>query len=335
MDANATVMSLTDKRVPTLTGRQVMIRLAPYGMVLLFMTEIVIFSVLAPTTFATWANLNVVASNSIILGLITLALLVPLLAGEIDASLPAVLTITSLTSAALMSYLGWAFIPAVVAALAVATLVGTLNGLIVVRLSVPSLIATLGTFTIATAAITGLAGGRVIEKGLPSEMLKALSEPRPLGIPLPLFYLAAVALLIWFVTERTALGRHWKAIGTSEPSARMAGIRTNKLRLLAFSTGGFLAGVAGITQLIKAQLGSPNVGPDLLFPGLTAAFLSAAAFRLGSYNVRGALIAIALIQFGVTGLVLVGAPYWTDHIFTGLALILSLVLVRIMRPVGK
>jgi ribose transport system permease protein len=335
MATKATTDVATGKSALAATRQQLMGRLAPYSMVILFVVELLVFSILAPTTFATQANLNVVANSSVILGLITLALLVPLLAGEIDASLPAVLTVTSLTAAALMSYLQWGFVPAVLAALVIATLIGTVNGLMVVKLNIPSLIATLGTFTIVTAAITGLASGRVIEKGLPTEILKLLSEPKPLGLPLPLYYLVAVAVLLWFVTEHTALGRYWKAIGTSEPSARMAGIKTNKMRLLAFAIGGFFAGVAGIAQLTKAQLGSPNVGPDLLFPGLTAAFLSAAAFRLGSYNVRGALLAIAVIQFGVTGLILVGAPYWSDQIFTGLALILSLVIVRVLRPSGK
>ena len=306
-------------------------RAAPYGMVFLLIAELAFFTVLAPETFATRASFNVVVSNSAILGLIVLALLVPLIAGEIDASLPAVLTVASLTAAALMSHLAWPLVPAVLASMAVATAIGLGNGILVVRFRMPSLITTLGTFTILTAAITGLAGGRVIEAGLPKATLKLLSEPKPLGLPLTLYYLLIVAIVVWYVTEHTPLGRHWKAIGSSEPSARMAGIRSEKAKLLAFAAGGFLAGIAGIVQLFKAQLGSPNVGPDLLFAGLTAAFLSAAAFRLGTYNVRGAILSIALIQFGITGLILIGSPYWMDQIFTGGALILSLAIVRVMR----
>jgi ribose transport system permease protein len=304
---------------------------APYGMVVLLVAELAFFSFFAPDTFATRASFNVVASNSAILGLIVMALLIPLIAGEIDASLPAVLTVASLTAASLMSQFAWPLLPAVLAALLAATAIGFCNGALVVKLRVPSLITTLGSFTILTAAITGLASGRVIEQGLPKETLQLLSEPRPFGLPLPLFYLAAVALVVWYVTEHTPLGRHWKAIGASEPSARMAGLRSERDKLLAFAVGGFLAGVAGIVQLFKAQLGTPNVGPDLLFPGLTAAFLSAAAFKLGSYNVRGAILSIALVQFGITGLILIGAPYWMDQIFTGCALILSLAIVRVMR----
>jgi ribose transport system permease protein len=308
-----------------------MAQAAPYGMVFLLVAELLFFTVMAPETFATRASFNVVVSNSAILGLIVLALLVPLIAGEIDASLPAVLTVSSLSAAALMSHLGWPLFPAVLASVLVATCIGLCNGLLVVKFRIPSLITTLGSFTILTAAITGLASGRVIEVGLPKDTLKLLSEPKPLGLPLTLYYLLIVALVVWYVTERTPLGRHWKAIGSSAPAARMAGIRSDRLKLMAFAAGGFLAGIAGTVQLFKAQLGSPNVGPDLLFPGLTAAFLSAAAFRLGSYNVRGAILSIAVIQFGITGLILIGAPYWMDQIFTGSALILSLAIVRVMR----
>ena len=313
------------------SGKTWLVRLAPYGMLILLALEILLFSFLAPNTFATKASMNVVASSSAILGLITLALLVPLTAGEIDASLPAVLTVTSLTAASLMSHFGWWLLPAVAASVVLATTIGLVNGYLVVRFKVPSLITTLGTFTILGAVITGLASGRVIEDGLPARTLEMLSEPKPFGLPLPLIYLAATALLVWYVTEQTPVGRHWKLIGSSEQSARMVGIRTTRLRILAFAFGGFLAGVAGIVQLFKAQLGSPNVGPDLLFPGLTAAFLSAAAFKLGSYNVRGAIVSIALVQFGITGLILTGAPYWSDQIFTGCTLIAALLVVRLMR----
>lgn len=308
-----------------------MLRLAPYGMVFLLITELAFFAIMAPETFATRASFNVVVSNSAILGLIVLALLVPLIAGEIDASLPAVLTVASLTAAALMSHTGWPLLPAVLASVLVATCIGLCNGLLVVKFRVPSLITTLGTYTILTAAITGLASGRVIESGLPKETLKLLSEPKPLGLPLALYYLMIVSVIVWYVTEHTPLGRQWKAIGSSAPAARMAGIRSDRLKLIAFAAGGFLAGIAGTVQLFKAQLGSPNVGLELLFPGLTAAFLSAAAFRLGSYNVRGAILSIAVIQFGITGLILIGQPYWMDQIFTGSALILSLAIVRVMR----
>ncbi|MGL4321004.1 MAG: ABC transporter permease, partial [Paracoccaceae bacterium] len=157
---------------------------APYGMVVLLIAELIFFSTLAPETFATRASFNVVVSNSAILGLIVMALLVPLIAGEIDASLPAVLTVASLTAAALMSHLAWPLLPALLVAMAVATGIGLCNGLLVVKFRVPSLITTLGTFTILTAAITGLASGRVIEAGLPKATLQLLSEPKPLGLPM-------------------------------------------------------------------------------------------------------------------------------------------------------
>lgn len=170
-----------------------------------------------------------------------------------------------------MSYFDWPLLAAVVAALVLGTVIGLVNGVLVVRFSVPSLITTLGTFTIMTAAIAGLTGGRTIGGNLPSDRLSALSEPRPFGLPLPLYCLVGVAVILWYVSEHTLLGRHWKVVGSSAASARMAGLHTGRLKLLAFAAGGFLAGVAGIVQLFKAQLGSPNVGPDLLFPGLTAA----------------------------------------------------------------
>ncbi len=313
------------RRLPTVDG------LAPYGILILIVAEIVVFSLWAPDTFPTLVNFRAVALNQVILGLLVLSMLVPLIAGELDASLPAVLTVSSLTAASLMSNGHTSLVPSLLAAIGVATLIGTLNGLLVVKVGVGSLVTTLGTFTVLTGLITGLAGGRTITEGLPTETLRRLAEPRPLGLPLPVLYLLVVAAVVWFVTERTTLGRQWQLIGSSEPAARMAGIRTERLRVLAFAAGGCLAGVAGCVQLIKAQLGSPNIGPGLLFPAFAAAFLGATAFRPGRFNVRGSIAAIALLSFGVVGLIMVGAPYWVDQIFNGCALIASLFLVRYLR----
>jgi ribose transport system permease protein len=228
-------------------------RWGPYGMVLLVAFELVLFSVWAPETFPTAVNFRAVIANQVILGLLVLAMLVPLIAGELDASLPAVLTVTSLISASLISSQGWPLIASIAASMLLATLIGLVNGLVVVKIGVSSLVTTLGTFTILTGLITGLAGGRTITDGLPKATLKRFADPRLLGLPLPVYYLAVVAFVVWYVTERTPLGRHWQAVGSCEPAARMAGLRTDRLRVLAFTAGGFLAGIAGVVQLVKAQ----------------------------------------------------------------------------------
>jgi ribose transport system permease protein len=303
----------------------------PYGMVLLVVSELVLFSIWAPNTFPTATNFRAVIANQVILGLIVLAILVPLIAGERDASLPAVVAVTSLTAATLMANQAWPLIPSIIVALLFAAVIGFINGWIVVKVGVSSLVTTLGTFTILTGLITALAGGRTISNGLPKKALERLANPRLLGLPLPVYYLLAVAIVVWYVTERTPLGRQWQAVGSSEPAARMAGLRTDRLRILAFTAGGFLAGVAGVVQLVRSQVGSPNIGPNLLFPAFAAAFLGATAFRPGKFNVRGAMLSVALLSFGVVGLIMVGAPYWVDQLFNGGALILSLVLVRYLR----
>ena len=303
---------------------------APSAMIGLLLLELVVFSMLAPDTFPTAVNFRAVAANQAILGLLTLALLVPLIAGEFDASLAAVLTVSSLTSASLMSNANWPLWAAIATALCASTVLGLVNGLIVVKLGVNSLVTTLGMFTVLTGLITGLAEGRTISSGLPTETLARFANPI-FGIPLPVCYLLIVATVVWYVTERTPLGRHWQAIGSSVPSARLAGLKTDRLRVMAFVAGGFLAGIAGIVQLFKAGLGTPNIGPNLLFPAFAAAFLGAAAFRLGSFNVRGSMVSIFLLAFGVVGLIMIGAPYWVDQIFTGTALVLSLALVRVLR----
>jgi ribose transport system permease protein len=307
-------------------------QIAPFAMFLMLIVELIVFALLSPREFVTVANFRTTLATQAVLGILTLAMLIPLIAGEFDVSLAMVFTAAMVVAAELEVNQGWPLWLAGLVALLLAAAIGAITGAIVVFTRADSLVVTLGTLTLLrgmTEAITN--GDTTTVTGSTREFFRNISSPTPLGVPLPIYFLAFVSIIVWFIAEQTPVGRYLYAIGGSLEGARLAGLRTNLLRIGAFSGGGFLAGLAGLLQLAKSTTASANIGAGFLFPALAAAFLGAASFRLGSFNVRGSLVAILFLAVGVTGLRMSGAPLWIDGVFNGAALIVAVAVVRSIR----
>ncbi len=306
--------------------------IAPYAMVLLLLLEIVIFSLLSPEEFATLANFRTTLVTQAVLGILTLGMLMPLVAGQFDVSLAMVFTTAMLTAASLEVNFGFPLWLSAIVALGVATVLGAVSGIVVVFTRADSLVVTLGMLTILRGLSEAITGGDTITIAGPSgETLRGISSSSVLGIPLPVYFLVVLAFVLWFVTEQTPIGRYFYAVGGSTEGARLAGLRTKGLQIGAFASGGLLAGVAGLVQLSKSVTATANFGAGFLFPSLAAAFLGAAAFKLGAFNVRGAMTAILLLAVGVTGIRMSGAPLWIDEVFNGAALVAAVAIVRFIR----
>jgi ribose transport system permease protein len=137
-----------------------------------------------------------------------------------------------------------------------------------------------------------------------------------------------IALILLYLTEHTPLGRKLYATGGSERVAFLAGIRTGRLKILAFAISGLLVAIGAVFDLGQSGAANPGFGPDLLLPAYAAAFLGVTSYRPGYYNIPGTIIAILLLAVGFNGLNLLGAPFWVQPIFNGAVLIIAVVTAR-------
>lgn len=310
-------------------GNQIYI-FSKYGMLLLFVLIIICFSLALPGLFPKFVVFRTILATQSVLAIIAIAMLLPLTVGNFDLSAASNVTVSMIVSTTLMARFGVNVPVALLCGLIVSTLIGFINALLVTRVGINPIIATLGTSTIIQGLVYGYTGGMAIVKGVP-ESLQNLASPLILGIPLPVYYMIIIAVIVWYMLEQTPLGRHFYAVGGSKNAARLAGINTTKLTMLAFTLCGFLAGIAGIIMAAKLGSGNPNIGPSFMLPAFAAVFLGAAAFKPGTFNVAGTVLAIFTLATGVTGMQLAGAPYWIDQVFNGVALILAVSLVRYLR----
>lgn len=285
---------------------------------------VIIFSIWLPDTFATTQTLRSVADDQAVTCLVALALVVPIAAGIFDLSVAAQLGFSLVVATYLQSH-GTHPVISVVVALLVGLLVGAINAFVVVRLSVDSFIATLGMSSILAAGAYSVTDGQPIVNGISAGFTKA-GRGDLLGIPLPVVYLAVVALILWYVMEYTPLGRYFYAAGGNPQAARLAGLRVDRITMYAFLLAGLLASIAGVVLAAKLGSGSHLAGPSYLLPAFSAAFLGATQIKPGRVNVLGTLVAVYLLATGVKGLQLAGAPPEINDLFNGVALIAAVAL---------
>lgn len=301
---------------------------APFAMIGLLIVLIVVFSALRPTTFATAANASTILLQNAVLAVLALGVMLPLIVNEFDLSLASVMGFAAMLTAGLPVQQGLPVPLVLLVVLAMGALVGLLHAVLIVRLGLPSFVVTLGTNSVLTGVILVYSGGAVFYQTIPQAIL-FLGTGQVLGIPMPVVLMAVLVLVLWYVLEQRPLGRRLYAVGANEPAARLAGIRTGRLRAGALIAAGVIAAFAGVLLTATTGSASPTSYTAFFLPAFAAAYLSLAVFKIGHYNALGVAAAVYLLAVGVSGLSLLGAPSWIQPIFNGVALVVAIGLSRL------
>lgn len=305
-----------------------------YALVALLVGMLIFFSVYAPTeaVFPTSANAQSVLGNQAVVAIAALAAVVPLVGGQFDVSVGAVLGLSAIVAASALSD-GAPFVVAVVIAFAVCAVVGLVNGIMVAYVGVNSFIVTLAAGTLVGGLVSLYTGNATIIEGIPIELTDFGSTQR-LGLPLVVWLVLAIAVLVGAVLARTAYGRRLTAVGVNQDAARLVGIDVRSVVTLSFVTSSVLAAAAGIVLLSRTGTGNPQVGDGYTLAALSAAFLGATTIRPGRFNVAGTLVGVLFVAVSVNGLVLAGAEGWVDPVFNGAALMAALALSTLLGRVS-
>lgn len=313
-------IALNRRRPELISPLEVMER---YGLLVLFALVVAFFALSGETPlFTSTANVRNVLSNQSVLGIIAIGSVIPLAAGQIDLSVGPTAGLCSVGAAGLMSKSDQPLVVAALGGLAVGAAVGLLNGILVARLGINSIIATLGTTSIIAAVVQWYTSGLALTTGISPDLV-TIGLGTWLGIPRPFYFLLGAAVMVWYLLEYTPLGRYVYAAGTNPKAAELVGIDVNKLVLGSFVSAGVLAGVAGVLLVAVQSGGNPQIGPTFTLPALAAAFLGATTIKPGRYNIPGALAAVFFLAFSVNGLTLWGAKPWVSDLFNGVALIVA------------
>jgi ribose transport system permease protein len=298
---------------------------AALGVLLLF---IVFFSIAEPETFPHVDEFKTIVSTQSVLAILALGIVVPLVVGEFDLSVGNNLSFSAMLSAILVSH-GMAVPLAILLALGAGAVVGLVNAVLIVGVRISSFIATLGTGVLLAGFTTWISGGVTIYENI-GESFTDLGTKVVLGfLPIGGVYVIVLALLLWYVLERTSLGRQMYAVGMGRQAALLAGIRTNRRITLAFVISGVVASIAGVLHTANLGSASPGVGDSFLLPAFAAAFVGQTTIRAGRPNIPGTIVGVFLLAVGISGLQLMGAPSYVSDLFNGCALIIAVGLSRL------
>jgi len=287
----------------------------------LFVFMVVVFALWVPDTFLTSGTFRSVLADQAITCLVAVGLVVPIAAGAIDLAVGAEVGLGAILVAWLLANHPVGIPAAIVLSLVAGAGVGVFSWLMITRARIPSFIATLGVGSVLTAVIAWVSGSQQIVN-LPTSFT-TLGTGQLFGITYPVYIMLIVSVLLWYLLERTALGRRIYATGGNPEAAALAGIRTSRIILFTLITCGVVSGLAGLLETSKLSTGDPTIGPGYLLPVIAAVFLGSTQFRGGRMNIWGTVVAAYVLATGVKGLQLAGLPIWIPDLFNGLALLLA------------
>lgn len=300
------------------------------GAVYVWLAIVVVFSIWVPQTFPTIATVKQVLNANAMTAFAALAITIPLAARVFDLSFAYTMTLTGVITAHFLA-VGVPLAPAILLGLGAGVLIGVINAVVVVVLRIDSFIGTLATGSLIQALITMATKGTAIISPKLQGGFQKIGQTNINGITLPVLYVLALALAMWFLLEHTAPGRRLYATGFNAAAAKLAGVRVDRLRFLSLVVSGSLAGAAGLVLASTIGSGDPGAGTAYLLPAFAAAFLGATQLKHGRFNAFGTLIAVLLLGTGTTGLGLANAPQWAADMFVGVVLIASLAVTGIQR----
>ncbi len=289
----------------------------------LILAAMVVFLSLFTNTFLTSTNIfNILRAFSWI-AISGFGECMVIITGGIDLSIGSVMALAGLVSALMMTN-GIPVIVAVLGGLAAGSLVGLLNGLMITKAKLTPFIATLGSQLMARGLCYGLSGASPV-RDLPQAFSLLGQHDLPvIGVPVPLIFVVALAIIVSVFMSRTVWGYRIYAVGGNEESAALSGINTDRVKILVYVLAAALTALAGIIMTSRLGVADPVAARSYELDVIATAVVGGTSFSGGEGTILGVLIGALIMQVMRTGLVLMGtSAYWLQAI-QGLVIVVAI-----------
>jgi simple sugar transport system permease protein len=310
--------------------RRFSIQLSVFGVLAVLFS---IFIIVRPAVFLSYNIYFAFMSSIPFTAIAALALTLIVISGEIDLSFPSI-----------MGLGGWVFSKvfvvtdniglALLICLMFGAVVGIFNGLLVTKVRIPSLIATIGTMYLWRGITMVLCGGR----GIPlvaardTSLFFALVGRLPWKkIPMQAVWTIVIAVILWFILNRHKFGSRLFHVGDNEVSARMMGINADKVKIITFMQMGFFATFAGVLASLEVSYLWPTLGEGYLIKVVAAVFVGGTSITGGEGTLIGTFIGVIIIGCLEAGIIAMGMTgFWTQAVY-GAVIVISLSFYSFMR----
>ena len=287
----------------------------------------IVFALLIGPQFFRPVNLELIARQTAIVCTAALGMTMIIVAAGIDLSVGSIIALSTVVIALLLKR-DVSPLLAALGGIGAAAACGLANGVLITRLKVVPFIVTLGTMLIVRGAAKGLADERRIEAPATwlNGLLRTVESGR--GLPPGIWILAVLALLVAGVLRYTVFGRHLFAIGSNERTARLCGVRVERVKVAVYTISAALAGVAGVMQFAKLSVGDPTVAVGLELDVIAAVIIGGGSLTGGNGTVLGTVLGATIMSVVAIGCSQHGLANWVQQIVTGTIIVLAVALDR-------
>jgi simple sugar transport system permease protein len=312
-----------------------------YGALLAILAVIAFFSIVNEN-FLSYANLVDILRSISIVTLVAIGVTFSLIVGGFDLSVGSTVSVATVLSASLMVWYRQELLVAVVVPLLAGLVIGLINALLVVKVRIPDILATLVSLYVFQGIHLSYTQGFSIYNNMP--MADGSSAPGIIipsflfigqgeiwGIPVPVILMALAVVGVHVFLNYTRFGRMLYVTGGNLEAARLSGVPVNKYRTLAYMLSALFASIGGIVLTARIGTGQVMAGSPLLMDAVAAAFIGFSIFGQGKPNAFGTFCGAILMGVLMNGLTMMNVPYYAQDIVKGLVLAGALTLTYLPR----
>lgn len=298
-------------------------------LVMLLMAAFMVNALLSPH-FLDTQNLFDMTFNFMEKSIIALPMVFIIISGNIDLSVASTLAMSAVLMATRYQA-GWNIWLAVLFGLAVGALGGLLNGMIVAKMHLPSLVVTLGTYSLYRGIAYVVLGDHAAT-GFPSQFLRlGQGYIGDTPVPMPLVIFAVLAVLFGLLLHWTTFGRFVYAMGNNEEACRYSGVAVDRIKIVLFTLSGLMSALAAILLTARFSSTRPNIASGFELDVITAVVLGGVSIFGGEGTMHGVVLALFLMGLVSRGMMLRNIAGEIQTIVIGSLLIVAILLPRLLR----
>ncbi|MBE1282742.1 MAG: ABC transporter permease [Rhodobacteraceae bacterium] len=304
--------------------RDVLVKWAP---LLVLIVLILFFAAMEPRFFSVrnFARIGISSAPAL---MVAIGVTFIIIMGSIDLSMEGTVSVCAVVFAFAFIAMGgtlasfaWLALPL---ALLVGAAVGLLNGLVHVKLKIPSFMASLAMGFVGTGFALLLTGGDRIR--VEDDLFRGLLTTRWFNFPIMCYVAVAFLLIAWFIQTRTTLGRNFYAVGGGEDLAHASGLNVNKVRILGFTLAGVFYAVGALLAVGRIGIAETATGSNFMFVSITSVVVGGTALWGGIGGVWNTLIGVLIVNVINNGMVVIGLPGYVQDGVLGVLVIAAVVL---------
>ena len=287
--------------------------------------------------FLTGNNLRVILLLTPLIMIAAMGQMLVLVARHVDLSMGSILGLSAMVTG--MMFRDMPQIPWVLGfgvAIGTGAVLGLINGALVTIFRLPAIIVTLGTLNLYRGLTFIISNARQVDRQYIPTELKVMSQTSPIfGVPSIIFIAFGVAILAYYFTMHTRVGRQVFALGSNPVAAPLRGIKANQVTLLVFTISGALAGLAGILYASRWGFVNPsNTGAGFEFQVIAAVVIGGVSINGGVGSVPGVVLGVLLLGCVSAALPLLGIPGAAQNAIYGSVILIALMIDRTVRRQG-